>query len=174
MIADWDYHLSTESGWLFEPRHEGAAGSHREPSTTPGQNWRFQRCRRRKLLACVISPCTFGSCPVPSPAHGHDVTFTFDVPAGFFSLAGYPVVTLADQQRTPCDYGWSHIGDGAWNCHVRVPAAEAGAFRFALDASLPADAFSLPRNNIDTALTLKDISITPAAAAKAKPARIAP
>ncbi|NLN02448.1 MAG: DUF4838 domain-containing protein [Lentisphaerae bacterium] len=175
MIADWDYHLSTESGWLFPSR--GMKGPQdpigKAVHDTWGQNRGvFNDADGRKLLACVISPRrTFDlKCPVPSPAHGHDVTFTFDVPAGFFSLAGYPVVTLADQQRTPCDYGWSHIGDGAWNCHVRVPAAEAGAFRFALDASLPADAFSLPRNNIDTALTLKDISITPAAAAKAKPA----
>ena len=176
MIADWDYHLSTESGWSFpsramkgpqDPIEKAVAdawGKNRGVTTDADDN---------KALPCVISRNRGFDlqCPVPSPASGHDVTFTFDVPAGFFALAGYPVVTLADQQRTRCDRAWSQHADGTWACVVRAPAAEAGAFRFALEDDLPA-AFSLPSHNVEAVLILKDIGIAPATGAKPVPRKI--
>jgi type III secretion system FlhB-like substrate exporter len=177
MIADWDYHLSTESGWSFPSR--GMTGPQDPIGKAVADVWAKNRdvttdADDNKTLPCLISRNRGFDlqCPVPSPASNHDVTFTFAVPNGWFALAGYPVVTLADPQRTRCDHAWSRRADGTWACVVRAPAAEAGAFRFALDDDLPA-AFSLPSHNIEAVLTLKDIGIAPATGARPAPQKIA-
>ncbi len=138
MIADFDYYMNGPDGWDFPSKKKDPLV--KAVSDAWSRNGGVSRPDGRPELTCSFAHgrgFNIG-CPVAKPAE-IEVTFRFRVPAGGFTFAGYPSVTLSNKEKTACAFIWKDNKDGTFTCTVR-PAANAGAvdgFTFAFPSDQP-------------------------------------
>ncbi len=142
-IADFNHYMNGQYDWNWPSKEWDAVSGGATPlAKAAAEAWSknhhvYTVDGHRELLRDLWHGRGFTiACPIAKPA-STQVTFRFRVPAGGFSLADYPAVTLSDKDKVACAYAWKDNKDGTYDCTVRAPGGNVSGFAFAFPKQLP-------------------------------------